>query len=72
MNVHWLFEKQQWSLHFSVLRSRVLCFSGRATFGSFAGVGKRWLQNWKLKKYRIINSSGKMSNFNFISKTNFF
>jgi hypothetical protein len=71
MNVRWLLQKQHWSLQFSVLRSHVLCVSGRATFGSFAGVGKRWLQNWKLKKYKIINSSGKVSNFNFILKTNF-
>jgi hypothetical protein len=56
----------------SVSLGPMSCVCQRATFGSFADVGKRWLQNWKLKKYKIINSFGKVSNFNFILKTNFY
>jgi len=35
-------------------------------------LAKDGCKNWKLKKYKIINSCSKLSNFNFILKTNFF
>jgi len=72
MNVSWLPQKQDWSLQFNVLRSRVFVFQAELLLVPLLVLAKRWLQNWKLMKYKIVNSSGKVSNFNFILKTNFF
>jgi hypothetical protein len=56
----------------SVSSGSVSCvFQAEQLLVPFAGVGKRWLQNWKLKKYKIINGSSKVSNLNFILETNF-